>query len=102
MTNIVEFPYDKIKNPLENTVDEDLSDIAGDMVEAALEVAISYGYSPTMYEGGIPDYGVVLNVFYATLARANGREHFMHPILEEVAGLLEEIKAKIKEQNDSN
>jgi hypothetical protein len=93
--NVVEFPYHRISNPLadgDNPSVPTRMDLACDILEAAVIVAIEHGYSPKDYEGGTEDYGILLNLVYATLTRAEGEYHFLHEMMDEVSDTLASIK----------
>ena len=91
--NVVEFPYHKISNPLaDDGNDPSRMEVACDILEAAVMVAIDHGYSPKTYEGGTGDYGIMLNLVYATLCRAEGEDHFLHEMMDDVSETLASIK----------
>lgn len=96
--NVIEFPYGRIRNPLVDHGHTQM-DYACEILEAAIIRAVELGYTPTSYDGGVEDYGVMLNIIYATLSRAKGEEHFFHEMLDEVSSVLAEMKSEMKDDN---
>lgn len=98
--NVIEFPYGRIRNPLVDYGNTPM-DVACQILEAAIMRSIELGYKPTDYEGGTSDYGVMLNLFCATIYRAEGNEHFMHEMLDEISVILAEMKSEMKKDDHS-
>ena len=96
--NVVNFPLDKIKNPIADAHQARM-DEATDILYGIIIGLVEKGYVPTENEGMIGDLGVVLNILYATICRAEGEEHFLHEMLDEVSHALSEMKKEMKEND---
>lgn len=97
--NVIEFPYDKIRNPLVERGNTQM-DTACLILEAAIIKSVELGYTPTSYDNGVSDYGVILNLLCATICRADGDEHFMHEMMDEISKTLSEIKDRMKDDHN--
>ena len=97
--NVIQFPFGEIRNPIVDPGEPTEMDIASDILEQAIVILIDYGYSikknPKLQE----DLGLMLNLLYAIVARANGKEHFLHTTLDEMSSVLREIKEELENDN---
>ena len=96
--NVVNFPFEKIRNPIADAHKARMNE-ATDILYGIIIGLVEKGYVPTEHEGMVGDLGVVLNILYATICRAEGEEHFLHEMLDEVSEILSEMKKELKEND---
>jgi len=90
--NVIQFPFGEIRNPIVDPGEPTEMDIASDALEALLVSLIDNGYSPKHDSKLQEDLGLILNLLYAIIARAHGKEHFLQGIIDELSSTLSEIK----------
>lgn len=99
--NVVEFPFDRIKNPIAAEDPHlDRMDMATEVMHDIIVSLVELGYNPIEDPKMISDLGVVLNIIYATMSRAHGEEHFFHEMLDEIAEILSEMKEKLRDYDN--
>lgn len=97
--NIIQFPSGEIRNPLVDPGLPTTLDVAGECLEQILIELMEYGYEPTS-PAMRKDLGVILNMLYASIARAEGKKHFLHEVLDEMHDVILDIKSEV--ENDHN
>ena len=97
--NVIQFPFGEIRNPIVDPAEPTEMDIASDILEQVILTFLDYGYSiknnPKLQE----DLGLMLNMCYSIVARANGKHHFLHDTLDELSTILREIKEELENDN---
>ena len=97
--NVIPFPFGEIRNPLVDPAEPTEMDIASDIVEQAIIIFMEAGYDVKNNRKLVEDLGLILNLFYAIVARANGKEHFLHDALDDMSSVLREIKEELENDN---
>ena len=97
--NIIQFPSGEIRNPLVDPGLPTTLDVASECLEQILVELMEYGYEPSD-TGMKKDLGVILNLLYSAIARADGNDHFFHGILDEMHDVILDIKSEV--ENDHN
>lgn len=97
--NVIQFPFGEIRNPIVDPGEPTEMEVASAILESALYTLIEHGYSPKNDPKMQEDFGLVLNILYAILYRANGKEHFLLPTLDEISEILREIKEELENDN---
>lgn len=97
--NVIPFPFGEIRNPLVDPAEPTEMDIASDIVEQAIIIFMEAGYDVKNNRKLVEDLGLMLNLFYAITARANGKEHFLHDALDDMSSVLREIKEELENDN---
>lgn len=97
--NVIPFPVGEIRNPLVDPGQPDEMDVASDALYGILVSFIENGYDPRNDPKMQEDLGLVLNILYAIVYRAEGKNHFMHEALDEMSDILREIKSELENDN---
>lgn len=97
--NVIPFPFGEIRNPLVDPAEPSELDIASDIMEQAIIVLIDAGFDVKNNRKMVEDLGLMLNLFYAITARANGKEHFLHETLDDISSVLHTIKEELENDN---
>lgn len=100
MSNVVEFPFGKIKNPHAGKLDvpDHEMEVANQIMQAIVRELTEYRYDASDEEL-FRDLGVILNMIYAALRRTDGMEHFLHEDMEYLGNELMKMK---KVENDTH
>ena len=97
--NVIPFPVGEIRNPLVDPGSPSEMDMASDALYGALVSLIDNGFDPKNDPKMQEDLGLVLNILYAIICRAEGKEHFMHDALDEMSEILRELKKELENDN---
>jgi hypothetical protein len=97
--NVIPFPVGEIRNPLVDPGAPSEMDIASDALYSVLVSLIDNGFDPRNDPKMQEDLGLVLNILYAIISRAEGKKHFMHDALDEMSNILSELKKELENDN---
>ena len=97
--NVIPFPFGEIRNPIVDPADPTELDLSSDILEQAIIILLEAGYEVKNNRKLVEDLGLMLNLFYAVVARANGKEHFLHDALDNMSDILREIKEELDNDN---
>ena len=92
MSNVVEFPYGKISNPLATPLEFE-KEVSHEVLKAIISVYAEYGYN-VKDEEMFRDIAVLSNLVYATTRRASDMEHFLHEHMDSLADTFLRLKSE--------
>lgn len=82
MAKIIEFPYDRIDNPIDPVPDQVYEDTS-ELIKQTVASLRRMGYD-IKDQQLVEDIGVISNLLVAALMRSKNREHFLDELLEEL------------------
>lgn len=93
MADILEFPFDRISNPLEGKLDvpDHEREMTNMIMQSIVKILVEYRYDPTD-PALFKDLGLVMNMLYAALRRTDGMDHFLHENMDVMADLIIDLK----------
>ena len=97
--NVIQFPYGEIRNPLVDPGRPDEMEVASDALYNILVSLIDNGYDPQNDPKMREDLGLILNILYAVVCRAECTKHFLHDTMDEMSEILYEIKSELENDN---
>jgi hypothetical protein len=96
--NVVEFPFDRISNPLAGKdpvyqLDHEL-DVTREVMTAIIQTLQEYQYYASKDAKIFEDLGIIFNLVYAMLLRYDNEHHDWHEMMDEITRVTLEMKEK--------